>query len=241
VREPTEPIDYFGDPARLRVRLKGRISLWARRRMYAVLVREFRPGPDTTVVDVGVTPDETMPDSNAFERLYPYPGQITATSVEDASNLEKAYPGLTFVQTTGPTLPFPDRAFTLAYSSAVLEHVGDRSAQETFVRELVRVADAFFVAVPNRWFPVELHTLLPLLHWLPRPWHRWLLARLGHGFWAQEANLNLLGVRELRALFPDGVDVRIHRHRLLGLTSNLVAYGYSDPVRRASVSAAGPG
>ena len=54
----------------------------------------------------------------------------------------------------------------------MLEHVGDPGPQETFVREMVRVADGFFIVVPNRWFPLELHTLLPVLHWLPRRWHR---------------------------------------------------------------------
>ena len=227
----TEPIDYFGGWNSPLVRLKGRISLRARRRMYGLFERQFRPGPEDDVLDIGVTPDLSMPDSNAFEQFYPYTKRITATSIEDASSLEEAFPGLTFVQTSGRTLPFEDRAFTVAYSSAVLEHVGDRSAQQALVREIMRVADAFFIAVPNRWFPLELHTLLPVLHWLPRPWHRWILARLGRDFWAQEANLNLLSARDLRALFPAGVPVRIHRHRILGMTSNLVAYGVSGAGR----------
>jgi hypothetical protein len=109
----------------------------------------------------------------------------------------------------------------------VLEHVGDRAAQKAFVQEVVRIADAFFIAVPNRWFPLELHTFLPVLHWLPRRWHRWALAKLGKTFWAQESNLNLLGARELRSLFPVEAGVRVHRHRLLGMTSNIAAYGHS--------------
>jgi SAM-dependent methyltransferase len=233
----TEPIDYFGGRGTPLVRAKAQISLRARRRMYRFFEDHFRPGPADTVLDVGVTPDDTMVDSNAFEQFYPFTSQLTATSVEDASALEKRFRGLRFVQTSGSTLPFDDRAFTLAYSSAVLEHVGDRAAQESFVREVTRVADAFFIVVPNRWFPLELHTMLPVLHWLPRAWHRWLLSRLGLSFWAQEKNLNLVGARELRSLFPAGVEVRIHRHRLLGMTSNIAAYGRWP----RAVSGAGPG
>ena len=225
-----EAIDYFGGWNTPLVRLRSRVSLQARRRMYAVFEEHFRPGPDDAVLDVGVTPDGTLPDSNAFEQFYPFTSRITATSVEDASTLEKRFPGLTFVQTSGSTLPFEDRSFALAYCSAVLEHVGDRRAQQALVREILRVADGFFVAVPNRWFPLELHTLLPVLHWLPRPWHRWILVRLGMRFWAQEANLHLLSARELRALFPPDMPVRVHRHRVLGMTSNLVAYGRSGPI-----------
>lgn len=236
-----DAIDYFGGLGSPLVRLKSRVSLWARRRMYSHFEREFRPGPEDTVIDVGVTPDESLVDSNAFERFYPYPHRITATSFEDASNLEQAFPGLRFVRTSGAGLPFADGEFTLAYSSAVLEHVGDEGAQRAFVEEIMRVADAFFIAVPNRWFPIEVHTVLPVLHWLPKRWHRALLRRLGHDFWAEEANLNLLGPRDLRRLFPAGCDVRIHRHRLLGLTSNLVAYGRSvrPPARPVSGGAAG--
>jgi SAM-dependent methyltransferase len=232
---PDRAIDYFGGRESALVRFKSKVSLGARRAMFDAFAREFRPGPDDTVIDVGVTPDQTLVDSNAFEQFYPYTHRITATSFEDASGLEKKFPGLTFVRTSGETLPFADGTFTLAYSSAVLEHVGDFAAQQAFVREIMRVADAFFIAVPNRWFPLELHTFIPLIHWLPKRWHRALLAWLGKDFWAQEKNLNLVGPGELRAVFPPEVDVRIHRHRLLGLTSNIVAYGRS--VR--PVSAAG--
>ena len=238
MHSPTDPIDYFGGRGTLLVRLKSRLSLRARRRMYTSFERTFHPRWDDTVVDVGVTPDETLVDSNAFEKFYPYTERVTATSVEDASRIEKRHPGLTFVRTSGKGLPFPDRTFTLAYSSAVLEHVGGEAAQKAFVREVMRVSGAFFIAVPNRWFPLELHTFLPLLHWLPRRWHRWVLRRLGLVFWAQEANLNLLGARDLRSLFPAEADVRIRRHRTLGMTSNLVAYGHS-PRPRPSVPSAG--
>jgi len=66
----------------------------------------------------------------------------------------------------GP-LPFADDEFDLAFSNATIEHAGTRAAQAEFVRELVRVARRSFVVTPNRWFPVELHTRLPFVHWLP--------------------------------------------------------------------------
>ena len=68
--------------------------------------------------------------------------------------------------------------------------------------ELARAAPAFIAYTPYRYFPVEMHTLLALLHWLPVRWHRRLLKRLGLAFWADEANLNLLSRREARSLLP---------------------------------------
>jgi ubiquinone/menaquinone biosynthesis C-methylase UbiE len=82
----------------------------------------------------------------------------------------------------GP-LPFWDNQFDVAHSSAVIEHVGSRKNQSDFLCELWRVArSGIFVTTPNRWFPVEFHTALPLVHWLPSASFRALLRRVGHPF-----------------------------------------------------------
>ena len=44
---------------------------------------------------------------------------------------------------------------------------GGRDGQRRFVHELCRVAKRVFVTTPNRWFPIEVHTLRPFVHWLP--------------------------------------------------------------------------
>ncbi len=224
--EQVEATDYFSKDHPLRG-WGTRRALVARERMFAVFRSLVPFDADTTVVDVGVTPDEDLADSNLFEARYPYPRRVTATSVEDASLLEARYPGMRFVRTEGDTLPFPDRHFDVAVSWAVLEHVGDRDRQRRFVAELTRVSRRFFLTTPNRWFPLELHTFLPLLHWLPRATHQRALRALGKDFWASTDNLNLLSADELQALFPPGVEVTVARHRTLGLTSNLLAHGHT--------------
>ena len=68
----------------------------------------------------------------------------------------------------------------------------------------------FFITTPNRWFPVELHTCLPLVHWLPDAVsHR--AYDLVRKPWAKQNRL--LGPRSLARLFPR--EVRIVN---LGLT-----------------------
>jgi SAM-dependent methyltransferase len=195
--------------------------------MFHLFTRVIWFGPETTVLDVGVTPNETFADTNYFERMYPWPERITATSVEDASALEVSYPGLRFVRTSGPRLPFADQEFDVVFSSAVLEHVGDRDAQTAFVAEMLRVGRAFFLTTPNRWFPVDFHTMVPLAHWMPRRFHQRLLAAAGLDFWAQTDNLNLLSARTLQSLFPHGAETQVAKERLAGMTSNLIAYGDS--------------
>src|SRR5207245_11001065 len=80
------------------------------------------------------------------------------------------FPRVTAVQAAGRERSFPDGAFDLGFSNAVVEHVaGGREAQRRFVHELCRVAGRVFVTTPNRFFPLEVHSLLPFAHWLPRP------------------------------------------------------------------------
>ena len=68
----------------------------------------------------------------------------------------------------GRDLPFSDGEFDLGFSNAVVEHIaGGRAGQRRFVHELCRVSHSVFVTTPNRWFPLEVHTLLPFVHWLP--------------------------------------------------------------------------
>ena len=111
----------------------------------------------------------------------------------------------------GRKLPFPDDAFDVAFSNAVLEHVGSREDQRRFLHELCRVAPRVFVSTPNRWFPVELHTRLPLLHWLPRPMRDRAFALLQKDVWRR---VELLSSRELVQLFPPGVTVRVVEARI---------------------------
>jgi SAM-dependent methyltransferase len=224
-----EAIDYFSKGHPLR-RWATRRAYKARQRMFARFADVIPFDAGTTVVDVGVTPDAELADSNLFEALYPHPERITATSIEDASHLEQLHPGLRFVRTGGDTLPFADRSFDVAVSWAVLEHVGDRDAQRRFLAELVRVSDRFFLTTPNRWFPLELHTFLPLLHWLPQRWHQRALRVLRKPFWAETANLDLVSARQLVSLFPPGTEVHLGRHRTVGWTSNLIAWGRRPPL-----------
>ena len=213
-------IDYFNREHVLH-RVKAHVALRARRRMYERVLALARPSPSSRVLDVGTTPDVSIAYNNFFERWYPHTRQLTACSIEDCSGLEAHFPGLTFRRTDGRRLPFEDGAFDLAVSFAVLEHVGSAADQRRFLGELARVSRAFVAYTPYRYFPIEVHTLLPLTHWLPARVYRPLWARLGLHFWASEDNLNLLSVRTLRPLLPASGRARIRLVRTFGWPSNL--------------------
>ena len=194
--------------------------------MFLLFTEAMRPQPGTKVLDVGVTNDDTFRESNYFEQMYPYPQNLTCVGTEDGSHLAQRYPGLSYTQVRpGDPLPFRDAEFDIVFSNAVLEHVGSRRAQAAFIRELCRVARHFFMTTPNRWFPIEHHTGLPLLHYLPASVFRGILIRTRYRHWADESNLNILTARELSALFPSDATVEVRSVRVMGLPSNLVAFG----------------
>jgi SAM-dependent methyltransferase len=184
----------------------SRVSMWSRERKLRFFLELFKPGPETTVVDVGVTdaPFGAGSSDNFFEALYPWPERITAVGRTELDRFQAAFPGVRAVRSDGRDLPFADGEFDLGFSNAVVEHVdGGREGQRRFVAELCRVAGKVFVTTPNRWFPLDPHTLLPFVHWLPRGTARTrVLQARGFG-----DVLDPLGPKELAALFPYPVRV----------------------------------
>ena len=200
-----------------------RIALGVRRKMLDYLIQITRPTPETTVLDVGVT-SYRREECNFFERLYPYPNKITAVGMEDACFLEQEYPGLKFIRCNGAKLPFPDKSFDLVVSFATVEHVGGKQQQRAFIYELCRVGRTCCITIPNRWYPIEFHTLLPFVHWLPRSLFRSVCRLAGRDFFAKEENLNLLSVTEALSLFPEDSKVHVGYFRLFCFVSNFMFY-----------------
>jgi SAM-dependent methyltransferase len=191
-------------------------------RIYRRFAAHFPPDPGRRIVDIGVNGALADPDLYFLESRYPHRARIVACGLEPPGCFRRCFPEARYLQVQrGAPLPFADRAFDLAFCSAVIEHVGDRAAQAAFLGEVLRVARSAFITTPNRWYPVELHTLVPLLHYLPAPVYRRAYRQLGFDFFAEEANLNLLDRRALASMLPAGST--IETHQFLGAPSNLLA------------------
>lgn len=204
------------------------IATWQRRNMYGRFVEDCKITSSDSILDLGVTSDRSYVSSNYLEAWHPNKAQITAAGIDDASFLEVQFPGVKFVFANGLSLPFSDQSFDVVHSSAVIEHVGATSNQATYVRECIRVARrAVFLTTPNRWFPVEFHTLLPLVHWLPDRTFRWVLRHIGMEFFADESNLNLLSRNVLTKLTSnrESFDFKVSSVALFGWPSNLLLIG----------------
>jgi hypothetical protein len=195
-----------------------RHGLASRERKWRLYEQVFSPRRGERVLDVGVSKFDDLPGENYFLRRYPFSEQVTAVGIDDLSGLSARYPGVTFVRADGRALPFEDKSFDVVHCNAVVEHVGAYADQSQFVTELVRVAKAGFVTTPSRWFPIETHTRLPLVHWLPRRALLPTVRRLGHDEWP----IWLLSKTSFRRLFPPSADVRISAQRFVGWPATLI-------------------
>jgi len=194
-------------------RVASRVSMRSRERKLQLFLDLLQPGPETTVVDVGVTdaPFGAGSTDNFFEALYPWPERITGVGRTELDRFSAAFPKVRVVRADGRDLPFRNAEFDLGFSNAVIEHVaGGRDGQRQFVHELCRVARRVFVTTPNRRFPIEVHTLLPFVHWLPKGPRERLLPF--------DDVLDPLSAKDLAALFP-------YRVRVINTGMTLIAIG----------------
>ena len=87
----------------------------------------------------------------------------------------------------------------------------------------------FFITTPNRFFPIDFHTKLPIVHMLPKKIHRKILRLINLHEYAEEENLNLLDENTINKLINTqqnaSFEIRILKVKLFGLTSNLLIFG----------------
>jgi len=192
-------------------------------KMVRAFMHHFPPTLARRVLDLGTNGSLERKDLYTFQNLYPYLNNTVACGLEEATIFARHFPDVSYVRATrGEGLPFADNTFDVVHCAAVIEHVGNRDAQRAFLAEALRVARAGFFTTPNRWFPIELHTVLPFVHYLPQGPRRHILRSLGFDFFAEEENLNLLTRRDLIALVPRERTAAVQNFRFLGLVSNLL-------------------
>lgn len=218
-----EIIDYFAYKNPL-TKLRTHFALKARKKMYEKFISACKPEKDDEILDIGATPDTKLADSNFFEHLYPYKDKITIASIEDCSCIVDEFGLKSYVHNEShERLPFDDKEFDIVFSSAVLEHVGTREDQKLFIDECLRVGKKVFITTPNRYFPLEMHTFVPFLHWLPWSCFQKMVKPIHGGFWSDINNLNLVGKKDVLKMSNQ---VTVDFVKTAGMKSNVVIYGY---------------
>ena len=176
--------------------LAEQLLIAARDRIFRDFISRMRPSPRDEILDIGVS-DVINDGANVLERNYQHQERITACGLGAGLDFKAAHPFCRYIQIEPNTrLPFDDNSFAIATSNAVLEHVGSYENQMLFVKELCRVANRVFITVPNRFFPIEHHTAVPLAHYRNGTF-RIACQIAGKSGWAREENLILMTRKRL--------------------------------------------
>lgn len=177
------------------LRLARRVSARSRARKVALFRANITPGAQ--VLLVGASPDEGIGTESAVEQGLLDHAVVTALVHEPYDGQLWGRPT---VQGDARDLPFDDQSFDYVVSNAVIEHVGGPEGAARMIRESERVARVGYLhTTPNRWFPIEPHVMVPLLHWLPERARQRAFAAVGFPRYTRE-NYWLFSRRTLRAL-----------------------------------------
>lgn len=210
-----------GSPAPIRKRDEGRLfkRLQARFRrarfakIEAIIEHLLGQSDPLRILDVGGR-------AEYWNMLSPHlRGRVELTLLNYGEELEAfsqaVEAGITYVNAAGNACAMPqyaDQSFDFVHSNSVIEHVGQYADMQDFAKEIRRVGRAYYVQTPNFWFPVDPHTAVPLLHWMPDPVRLFAhshftlgLARKSDfaGALSRLDGCRMIGRRTMRALFPD--------------------------------------
>lgn len=203
--------------------LSYKISAYNRQRKWKLFWDHINPKEKDTLLDVGFMIKERFDIDNYLERNYPYPENITALGVEDAGEFVKKYPQIKAVKYDGKIFPFPDKTFDVCWSNAVVEHVGSRERQVLFLKEINRVSKIAYITTPNKYFPVEVHTLTPFMHMLPKHiFDKYLM--LTNRKWATGDFMNILSLKDVNEIMKAAgiVHYKILKNKFFGFDMDFV-------------------
>ncbi|MGH3851993.1 MAG: methyltransferase domain-containing protein [Pseudonocardiaceae bacterium] len=145
---------------------------------------------------VGISPGEGIGTESMVERALAKHANVVGLVYSPVS---APVLGCPTVRGDARTLPFVDNSFDYVVSNAVIEHVGGRNGASQMLLEGNRVARRGWIhTTPNRRFPIEVHTGVPVLHWLPRAAREGAFSLAGIAF--PEEHYYLFTARSLRRL-----------------------------------------
>jgi hypothetical protein len=116
----------------------------------------------------------------------------------------------------------------VSIANATLEHVGNENNQKKMIRNMIRLTKKIsIIQTPNRFHPIDFHTKLPFIHWLPKKIHRFFLKIIGLNYLSKEENLNLLSYSDIKKILLSlnlEIKYNIKYLRFLGFKSNFIIF-----------------
>lgn len=113
-------------------------------------------------------------------------------------------------------------------SNATIEHVGSFENQVKMCENIINLTKKYFIIItPNRYHPIDFHSKLPFIHWLPKKIHRFFLSFFGLKYLSKEENLNLLSQRDFELIMSrlSQNEFIIKNIKFMFFKSNLILIG----------------
>ncbi len=196
-----------------------------RYKIHNIFLNETEYSNNHSLLDVGTTNSLDKSHNIILQRTTDNKN-IYCLSDQDLSNLKQYYRNIKqFIKDDGRGSKLNNQSVDIVFSSATIEHVGSFENQVLFVKEAFRLAKkTIFLTTPNRYYPIDFHTKLPFIHWLPKNIHRKILKFIGLGFYASEENLNLLDKNSLKKIMHilNIKKYKIINFRFIFFTSNYI-------------------
>ena len=182
----------------LKKRLAAAVSERSRGQKLVWIRGQVKPGSSVLLVGAAIPRGDDLGVDNIVERGLVEHADVHALVYDEGDPRL----GCPYTRGDGCELPFEDGSFDYVFSNAVIEHVGGPERARAMLAESRRVARrGAFHTTPDRWFPIETHTQLPLLHWLPRRMQARAFRTVGKPYW-NTGYYWLYGRRSLAALDP---------------------------------------
>ena len=201
-----------------------------RSEMLNILNKNIKDNDIESFLDVGTTEENELESSNYFVKNF-YKIKIK-NSISDQEIKNNNFNKFLRKSITSEFLETEIENYKsdLVISSATIEHVGSYENQIKMLENIIKLTNKyFFITTPNRFFPIDFHTKLPIIHMLPKKIHRKILRLINLKEYAEEENLNLLDENTINKLINTQQNatfkIRIFKVKLFGLTSNLLIFG----------------
>jgi len=211
-----------------RFKFLDKIVLIKRKEIFEIIKKYINLNSINSVLDVGTTSDNLLESSNFL--INQFKSIKIKKSISDQKILDDNFFDMTFERSITENLNdiFDDLRSDLLVCSATIEHLGNFSNIKKGINNIVNLSDKYFIiTTPNRYHPIEFHTKIPFIHFLPKEFHRKLLKFFGNEFLSKEENLNLLSKEDLINIMSNykNISYNINEIKLFGFVSNFIIVG----------------
>ena len=180
-----------------------RILIFNRIKILKIFNSVIKVKKNHKILDIGASPIDRESE-NIFLKEFKNHKYFTCLSNQNLAPIKKKFKNFSFFIGDGRNMKFKNNCFDIVHSSATIEHIGNDNMQKKFILECLRVSKNFvFITTPNKYYPIDFHTKIPFLHWLPHKIYSKILKLLGDNFFRYKKNLNLISTKKAHRYCKD--------------------------------------